>query len=141
MVNAATPVLMPSLDDVGAVLIPGLPGQEGGNALVEVLNGDAEPTGRLLTTYPAADGASPAWNVIPGVDFGLDSTDGTAIGYRGSHAGNTPAPLFWFGHGLGYGAWEHGNPRLVPTEAGQSAVVEVDITNTCSRASPGDGQV
>ncbi|MBO1269001.1 glycoside hydrolase family 3 protein [Arthrobacter cavernae] len=135
VVNAATPVLMPWLDDVDAVLIAGLPGQEGGNAVADVLTGAEEPTGRLVTSYPTADGASPAWNVTPGPDFGLEYTDGTAIGYRGYHAGNAPAPLFWFGHGLGYGSWEYGSARLLPPEAGGGAVVEVDITNTGTRAS------
>ncbi|MGW2180685.1 glycoside hydrolase family 3 protein [Streptomyces sp. NPDC001732] len=103
VVNAAAPVLMPWIDDVDAVLVAGLPGQEGGHAIAAVLTGETQPTGRLVTTYPVADGACPAWNVTPDDDFGLDYTDGTAIGHRGHYAGHAPAPLFWFGHGLGYG--------------------------------------
>jgi beta-glucosidase len=105
VVNAATPVLMPWLDDVHAVLVAGLPGQEGGHAVAAALLGDVEPAGRLVTTYPVADGASPAWSVTP-VDGRLVYEEGTFIGYRGFAAGFVPAPLFWFGHGLGYSTFE-----------------------------------
>ncbi|WP_422934499.1 glycoside hydrolase family 3 C-terminal domain-containing protein [Sinomonas sp. P47F7] len=133
VVNAATPVLMPWLADVDAVLIAGLPGQEGGHAIAAVLTGEAEPTGRLVTTYPAADGASPAWDVAPDAALRLHYTDGTAVGYRGWHAGNAPEPLFWLGHGLGYGSWEYGEVRLVGTNP--APTLEVEVTNTSSRPS------
>src|SRR4051812_4692034 len=105
VVNAATPVLMPWLGDVDAVVVAGLPGQEGGHAVAAALLGDVEPAGRLVTTYPAADGASPAWSVTP-VDGDLVYAEGPFIGYRGHLAGRAPEPLFWFGHGLGYTTFE-----------------------------------
>ncbi|PVZ55237.1 glycoside hydrolase family 3 protein [Arthrobacter sp. H-02-3] len=64
--NAATPILMPWLQEVDAVVIAGLPGQEGGNAIAAVLIGERELTGRLVTSYPSADGAAPVWEVLPG---------------------------------------------------------------------------
>jgi beta-glucosidase len=139
VINAATPVLMPWLAEVDAVLIVGLPGQEGGRAIADVLVGDTEPTGRLVTTYPSADGAAPGWNVTPGDDLALEYTDGTAIGYRGYQAGHAPAPLFWFGHGLGYGSWEYGAVELARASDGAARLdaptLDVDITNTSSRPS------
>lgn len=139
VVNAATPVLMPWLDAVDAVLIAGLPGQEGGHAIAAALSGELEPTGRLVTTYPAADGAAPAWSTTPGDDLGLDYADGTAIGHRGWAAGDADAPLFWFGHGLGYGSWEYGEAELVEPgeQAGAAAApsVRVPVTNTGGRDS------
>src|SRR4029077_18132120 len=104
VVNAATPVLMPWLCGVAAGLWGGLPGQEGGHAIAAALLGDIEPAGRLVTTFPIADGAAPAWSVTP-VDGQLEYTEGRFIGYRGHHAGHAAAPAFWLGHGLGLSTW------------------------------------
>ena len=131
VVNAATPVLMPWLDRVDAVVWAGLPGQEGGHAVAAALLGDIEPAGRLVTTFPAADDRSPAWSVTP-VDGKLAYTEGPFIGYRGHFAGKAATPAFWLGHGLGYGTWEYTDARLVP---GHSPGVTVTVTNTGPRAS------
>lgn len=134
VVNAATPVLMPWLDDVDAVLWAGLPGQEAGHAIAAVLVGDQEPTGRLVTTFPAADGAAPAWGVTPDANGDLHYTEGTFVGYRGHDAGRAPAPAFWFGHGLGYGRWEYPSAELV-TGGGDRPDVRVTVRNTGPRTS------
>ena len=130
VVNAATPVLMPWLADVDAVLIAGLPGQEAGDAILDVLVGDAEPTGRLVTSYPARDGAAPAWNVTPDDDLGLSYDEGVFVGHRGYAAGRAPEPLFWFGHGLGYGTWRYDGADLL-----DGGAVKVRLTNVGERTS------
>ena len=128
VVNAATPVLMPWLDDVDAVLVVGLPGQEGGHAVAAVLTGAAEPTGRLVTTWPAADAATPAWNVTP-VDGSIIYEEGSFIGYRGHFARRAPAPAFWLGHGLGYTTWAYSE-----ITASENHAVSVTVTNTGQRS-------
>jgi beta-glucosidase len=119
VVNAATPILMPWLAQVDAVLWAGLPGQEAGDAVAAALLGHVEPAGRLVTTFPRAD--SDALTPVP-VDGLLPYSEGTAIGYRG-----TSDPLFWFGHGLGYTTWEYGEASVV------DGTVSVRLTNTGSR--------
>jgi beta-glucosidase len=132
VVNAATPVLMPWAPEVGAILVVGLPGQEGGDAVSDALLGVREPAGRLVTSYPAADGDSPAWAVVP-TDLQLDYTEGTFIGYRGFYAGRSAVPAHWFGAGLGYGEWEYASARLL---SGTGApIVEVELRNTSARDS------
>ncbi|MFI7148745.1 glycoside hydrolase family 3 C-terminal domain-containing protein [Nonomuraea sp. NPDC050022] len=129
VVNAATPILMPWLDQVDAVLWAGLPGQEGGHAVAAALLGDIEPAGRLVTTFPAADGAVPAWSVTP-VEGRLGYTEGAFVGYRGHEAGRAPEPAFWFGHGLGYTTWAYSDAELLDE---QGRHVAVTVTNTGGR--------
>ena len=126
VVNAATPVLMPWLQQVDAVIWAGLPGQEGGHAIADVLLGKTEPTGRLVTTFPSHDGDGPAWSPVP-IDGALDYTEGIAMGYRGW----VGEPLFWFGHGLGWTTWSYGPSRHSTT--GGREFVTVDITNSGTR--------
>jgi beta-glucosidase len=122
---------MPWLADVDAVLWVGLPGQEGGHAVAAALLGDIEPAGRLVTTFPIADGATPAWSVTP-VAGEIRYREGPFIGYRGHAAGHAPPPAFWFGRGLGYSNWEYSDPRIEPGEG--SPTVSVTVTNSGRRS-------
>ena len=132
VINAATPVIMPWLDAVDAVLWAGLPGQESGHAIAAALLGDLEPAGRLVTTFPVQDAATPAWSVTP-QDGAVIYGEGPFIGYRGHHAGKAPAPVFWFGHGLGYAGWEYSSAELV--DGSDEVSVRVAVTNTGVRPS------
>lgn len=136
VVNASTPVLMPWYDRVDAVLVVGLPGQEGGHAVADALLGVREPAGRLVTSWPAADGAAPAWDTVPD-GLRLEYADDVFVGYRGWAAGRAPAPAHWLGAGEGYGSWEHGQLRLVdPGEPGvRGPRVAVEVRNTSGRPS------
>ena len=134
VVNAATPVLMPWADEVDAILVAGLPGQEGGHAIADALLGVREPAGRLVTSYPTADGEAPAWQVVP-TDLRLEYTDGTFVGYRGYQAGHAKAPAWWFGHGLGYGAWDYPSAQVAGTSGDGAPQVEVTVRNTSQRDS------
>ncbi|HEX6685938.1 MAG TPA: glycoside hydrolase family 3 C-terminal domain-containing protein [Candidatus Limnocylindrales bacterium] len=105
VVNAGSPVEMPWADDVAAVLLTWFPGQEAGHALADVLLGDAEPGGRLPTTWPAQAADCPVLSTTP-VDGALPYDEGVFIGYRAWQRSNTK-PRFAFGHGLGYTTWEY----------------------------------
>ena len=131
VINAATPILMPWLDEVDAVLWVGLPGQEGGHAVADVLLGKSEPTGRLVTTFPAVDGDGPAWNVTPEAGR-LDYPEGTRVGYRG-WSGSDVQPTFWFGAGLGWGVWDYRSAEHLRDEDGESLTVV--LANTADRPS------
>jgi beta-glucosidase len=116
------------VDDVRSAAVVGLPGQEGGHAVAAALLGDIEPAGRLVTSFPAADGASPAWDVAP-TDGRLSYDEGVHVGYRGYAARRAPAPAHWFGEGLGYGEWSYGEVTLA------DSVVRVELTNVSPRES------
>ncbi len=101
VVNAGSPVAMPWLEDVDAVLIPFFGGMETANAVVDILSGDRDPGGRLPITYPKQLEDSPTMpNYMP-VNGTQQYFERRNVGYRGFAAKNIE-PLFAFGHGLSY---------------------------------------
>jgi len=102
------------------------PGQEGGNALADILFGNVNPGGKLPVTMPRNDDQLPAWNDM---DFTNDVVDG--FGYRRFDSlGLTPQ--YAFGYGLSYTTFEYGNLIVTPTStSGETPIlVSVDVTNT-----------
>ncbi|MFE9559846.1 glycoside hydrolase family 3 C-terminal domain-containing protein [Streptomyces sp. NPDC006487] len=132
VVNSGGPVELPWRDEVGALLLTWFPGQEAGSGLADVLFGDAEPGGRLPTTWAAALTDAPVTHARP-VDGRLAYDDGIHIGHRAwLRTGKEPA--YWFGHGLGYTGWEY-EAVHAPDEAvaGSPFTVRVQVRNTGSR--------
>lgn len=125
VVNAGSPVELPWREDVAAVLLTWFPGQEGGAALADVLLGDAEPGGRLPTTWPARFADAPVTEVVP-TEGRLEYGEGLFIGYRAYEAGSVE-PAFPFGHGLGYTDWAYDSLEVT------ADTVRVRVTNTGAR--------
>jgi len=133
VVNAGMPVLMPWVREAAAVIYAWLPGQAMGEALADVLLGRAEPGGRLPVTLPAAEADCPVLHALPR-DGRLDYAEGLLIGYRGYDAAGV-APMFPFGHGLGYTSWDYEalvapSARLAP---GAGLPLRVTVRNTGQR--------
>jgi beta-glucosidase len=131
VLNCGSPVTMPWLDDVPAVLQIWFPGQELGEALADVLTGAAEPGGRLPTTFPRDLAETPAAPFYPGTDGTAVYGEGLLIGHRW-YDRNDVEPLFPFGHGLGYTTMTIA-PAGVDGGLGSSVTVSVDVTNTGER--------
>ena len=132
VVNAGSPVSMPWLDEVAAVLMVWFPGEEFGEAVADMLFGIAEPGGRLPVTMPHRLEDTPAFARYPGVDDHMEYGEGLFIGHRWYDAEGIE-PLFPFGHGLGYTTWEMGAP-LVIGHTDEGVRVEVAVRNTGDRA-------
>lgn len=99
-------------------------GQEGGNAFADMLFGKVNPGGKLPVTFPRSVGDLPMfYNQHPSAKTGKRYVEGR------------PTPLFPFGHGLSYTTFEISAPRLAKSTiaVGETAIVEVDVTNTGSR--------
>ena len=115
VVNAGSPVLMPWSGEVAAVLLTWFGGQEAGASLSDVLLGVAEPGGRLPTTWPRREEDCPVL-AVDSHDGVVAYDEGVFMGYRGwLRSGATP--LYAFGHGLGYTAWEYEELAVDVTEA------------------------
>ncbi len=107
VVNAGSPVEMPWAARAGAVLMTWYPGEEGADALADMIVGVAEPSGRLPVTFPARVEDGPAGLGVegeryPGVEGKVVYGEGVLVGYRFFETAHL-APLFPFGFGLSYG--------------------------------------
>ncbi|KAF4183413.1 hypothetical protein CNMCM8927_005004 [Aspergillus lentulus] len=101
VVHSVGPIILETIlaqPSVKAIVWAGLPGQESGNALVDVIYGDTAPSGKLPYTIAkqAADYGT-SWINAETDDF----TEGLYIDYRHFDA-NGIAPRYEFGYGLSY---------------------------------------
>ncbi len=135
VLNTGSPVTMPWLADVPAVLQAWYAGQEAGNALADVLFGAADPSGRLPQTFPVRLQDNPTFINYPGENGHVLYGEGIFVGYRYYDMKNV-APLFPFGHGLSYTTFTYTNLRLNGTtfKPGDTVTASVDVTNTGQRA-------
>lgn len=137
VVNAGSPVAMPWLDAVGAVVVSWFGGEEMANGIVDVLVGDTEPGGRLPVTFPRDVAHAPSRPADatktgePGAGFGrLAYDEGRCIGYRyADQRGHDP--LFPFGFGLGY-------TTFTVDSAGVTGSLDTGLTVTASVTNTGE---
>lgn len=110
--------LLEIVENADAVLLAWYPGEEGGNAVANVLFGDVSPSGKLPITFPKSFDQLPAYE-----DY---SMEGRTYRYM------TQEPMFPFGFGLSYTSFSFGKPVLSASEINQKGSVEVsvDVTNT-----------
>ncbi len=132
VLNSGSPVSMPWLEDVYAVLQAYYPGMEGGNAIARILFGEVNPSGKLSVTYPKRLEDTPAFDNYPGgreVYYG----EGIFVGYRYYDRRNVE-PLFPFGHGLSYTDFEYSGLQVDYTKDRFPISVHATIRNAGKRA-------
>jgi beta-glucosidase len=108
------------MENAGAILHAWYPGEEGGNAVAEILFGDINPAGRLPVTFPVFEGQLPlVYNHKP-------------TGRGDDYMNLTGQPLFPFGFGLSYTNFEYSDLHLEHDQIGRddSTRVSIRITNT-----------
>jgi beta-glucosidase len=132
VLNSGAPVLMSDwLQNVPALVEQWFPGQEGGNALADILFGSVSPSGRLPCTFPKRWEDCSAYGSFPGTAEETDYSDDIFVGYRHFDSRKIE-PLFPFGFGLGYTTFEYSNLR-VNKEGSKGASVTFSVRNTGSR--------
>lgn len=111
------------LDRVDAVIDAWYPGEEGGDAIADVLFGDANPAGRLPITFPMAEGQLPL------------HYDPKPTGRGDDYVDLTGQPLFSFGFGLSYTTFEYSDLTIDPADIDPSASASVRcrVKNTGAR--------
>lgn len=123
------------IDGPAAVLEAWMMGQAGAGAIVDVLFGDVNPSGRLTETFPLKLSDTPAYLNYPGENGQVRYGEGLFIGYRYYDAKEMRVQ-FPFGYGLSYTTFEYRNLRVSAETLrdGESLDVLVDVTNTGARA-------
>jgi beta-glucosidase len=109
---------------VDAILDAWYPGTEGGDAIADLLSGDATPGGKLPVTWPRSVGQVPIYYAhnLTQIPNEPDTRywDGSS------------APLYPFGYGLSYASFTLGNLQLAApsVHAGSKLNVSIDVENT-----------
>lgn len=160
IVFSGRPLTLPwAFEHVPAVLAAWFPGIQAGPALVETLFGDANPSGRLVVSWPRSVGQEPLYyNALntgrPAGNFDLSkpAVGGGDDKYVSRYIDQQNSPQYPFGYGLSYTSFGYGPVALSAHElsatalnqalqqkAGQHAGAHVltasaDVTNTGTRA-------
>jgi beta-glucosidase len=131
LLNTGSPISMPWVNKVAAVVQAWYPGQECGNAIADVLFGDVNPSGKLPQTFPARLEDTPTYIDFPGENGKVYYGEGLFVGYR-YYDKRKVAPLFLFGFGLSYTTFDYGSLSLSAPQIGPDDTlhVSVEITNT-----------
>ena len=135
VINAGGPVLMSKwIAQVPAIVDMWYGGQEGGNAIADVLFGVADPSGKLPVSFVKEWKDSPAYGHYPGENLRVDYAEGIYVGYRYFDKQKIE-PVFPFGYGLSYTKFDYSDLKVSPKEAssGEQIKVSVKVHNSGSR--------
>lgn len=103
-----------------ALLVAWYPGEEGGNALADILFGHCNPSGRLPVSIPRSVGQLPIY-------YSQES--------QRDYVESAGTPLYPFGYGLSYTTFQYDDLQLLPGENEDTVQrVECTVSNTGTRA-------
>ncbi|WP_027296662.1 glycoside hydrolase family 3 C-terminal domain-containing protein [Robinsoniella sp. KNHs210] len=130
VLHNGSPVEMPWIQDVKAVLEAYLGGQAVGAATVDILFGKANPCGRLAETFPIRLEDNPSYLYYLGEGDKVEYREGVFVGYR-YYDKKKMDVLFPFGHGLSYTSFVYRNLVLDKENMKDTETlrVTVDVTN------------
>jgi beta-glucosidase len=103
------------VDGAGAILMAYNPGNEGGQAIADILFGDVNPSGKLPLTYPRWPDRLFTYDhkVFEGEDWQVITDD---------------LPQFEFGYGLSYTKFEYSDLQVAPKSASGDQKIEVSVS-------------
>ncbi len=114
VLTGGSPIALPEIEPlVDAILFVWYPGEEGGNAVADIIFGDRNPSGKLPITFPYSTDQLP-----PFEDYAMK---GRTYKYMKSD------PQFPFGFGLSYTTFDYSNLHVKPNK--DRLVVQFDLKN------------
>ena len=128
VINTGSPIHMPWEKKAKAIIQTWFAGQEFGNALVDILSGEVNPSGKLPTTFPVKIEDTPAYKNYPGKDLQMNYEEKLLVGHRW-YESNSIKPLFCFGHGLSFTSFNYQNLE-VTTGSDFVVTCKFEIQNT-----------
>lgn len=115
VLTGGSPIIMPEIEAMAdAILFVWYPGQQGGNAVADVIFGDVSPSGRLPITFPVSADQLPPYE-----DY---SMRGRTYKYM------TETPFYPFGYGLSYTRFEYDDMALSKKTLRPGQAIEVEVT-------------
>ncbi|MFN3698928.1 MAG: glycoside hydrolase family 3 N-terminal domain-containing protein [Dictyoglomus sp.] len=122
LVNGRPQALKWEHENLNAILEAWYPGEEGGNAVADVLFGDYNPSGKLPISFPAVTGQVPVYYNRKPSAFS-------------DYIEESAKPLYPFGHGLSYTTFEYSDLKITPEKVNSLEKIEISFTlkNTGSR--------
>jgi beta-glucosidase len=116
-----------------ATLLAWQPGQEGGNAIADVLTGKVNPSGKLAITFPQKYEDVPSAKNFPGTPANKPAEvtyeEGIYVGYR-YYDSFKVKPAYEFGYGLSYTNFELSDLKLSSPKLNNSITITVKVKNT-----------
>ena len=126
VLSAGSAIEMPWLDKCRAVVHGYLCGQAGAGAVLKVITGEVNPSGKLSESYPLRYEDTPSAPYFPAKQRTVEYREGLYMGYRYFETAKVPV-LFPFGYGLSYTSFAYSDLQVSGTE------VRFTLTNTGDR--------
>ena len=123
VMSAGSSVEMPWLDKCKALVHGYLCGQAGAGAVLKVILGDVNPSGKLSESYPIKYEDCSSAPYFPAKERSVEYREGLYVGYRYYDSANVPV-LFPFGFGMSYTTFEYSDIKADETK------VTFKLTNT-----------
>jgi beta-glucosidase len=113
-------------DEAPAILYAWFPGSEGGNAIADLLFGDANPSAKLPMTFPRNMGQVPI--TYQQYNTGRPVVDPASVVYKSAYIDSPNTPRYAFGHGLSYTTFAYRDLHLSSTRMGQGGSITLSFT-------------
>ena len=135
VLHNGSPVEMPWADQVKGILEAYLGGQAVGAAVVDILFGKVNPSGKLPETFPCQLEDNPSYLYYSGEGDRVEYREGVFVGYR-YYDKKKMAVRFPFGYGLSYTTFAYSEPKISAQriQDTDTVTIRVDVTNTGDRA-------
>ncbi|MBR5825737.1 MAG: glycoside hydrolase family 3 C-terminal domain-containing protein [Clostridia bacterium] len=111
ILSGGSPVIMPWINNVKAVVNGYLGGQASGTAMAKILSGKVNPSGKLAETYPLCESDVPCSDSYPATVLTAEHRESIYVGYRYYDTAEKQV-LFPFGYGLSYTNFEYSDIAL-----------------------------